>query len=176
MDFCGACLAHSPHFNRAYALYDYQGVIADLIKMFKYNQQLCIGNYFAHQLSDLHQNIGINYDAIMPMPLSKMRIRQRGYNQVLELLRVLIQRPEINIDTHSVRRIKATAKFADLKPNERLKEIKGAFRAKPLQYKQVLLVDDILTTGASLNELAKTVLKAGAKSVDVLILARAIKS
>ncbi len=173
LDFCGQCLAHAPRFNRAYAAYDYQSVIADLIKMFKYNRQLCIGDYFARQLADLYQSIGINYDAIIPMPLSRVRIKERGYNQVLELLRVIARDSHINIDTRSVERIKATQALSGLGPDERKQEIKGAFQAKAMKYQKVLLVDDIMTTGASLNELAKTVLSAGAQSVDVLVLARA---
>lgn len=173
LSFCGQCLVHAPAFNRTYALYDYQGVIADLIKMFKYNRQLCIGDYFAYQLADLYQSIGINYDAIIPMPLSKERIKERGFNQVLELLQKIKQKTSVVIDIHSVKRIKATQPLFELNPEQRCAEIKGAFSVQMMPYKNLLLVDDVMTTGASMNELAKTVLKADVESVDVLILARA---
>lgn len=175
LDFCGQCLIHSPQFNRAYTLYDYQGAIADLIKIFKYNHRLCVGDYFAHQLADFYAHISPKYDAydaIIPMPLSRMRTRERGYNQVLELLRVIARHSHANIDAHSVQRIKATMPLSLLKPEQRRAEIKDAFAANTMKYQKALLVDDVMTTGASLNELAKTVLKAGVQSVDVLILAR----
>lgn len=175
--FCGQCLAHSKHFDRAYTLYNYQDLIAQLIKRFKYNHQLCIGDYFAYKLYDLYQSITPNnthYDAIIPMPLNAKRIHQRGYNQVLELLRILAKKTAIKIDTISVSRIKATRPLSSLKLSQRQNEIKGVFVAKAMNYQRVLLVDDVMTTGSSLNELAKTVIKAGVGRCDVMILARAV--
>ncbi len=176
LDFCGQCLVHAPMFNRAYTLYDYQGAIADLIKSFKFDHQLCIGDYFSHQLYGLYQSIigsDTQYDAIIPMPLSRVRMRERGYNQVLELLRLIGKKINITIDTHSVSRVKATQSLTTLNPEQRKQEIKGAFEAIPMNYQSVLLVDDVMTTGSSLNELAQTVIKAGVKSCDVMTLARA---
>lgn len=176
LDFCGQCLTHAPYFDRVYTLYDYQDSVAKLIKRFKYQHQLCIGHYFAYQLYDLYQLITSNntrYDAIIPMPLNAKRIHQRGYNQVLELLRIIAKKTAIRIDTSSIYRIKATRPLASLKLAERQKEIKGVFAAKPMDYQRVLLVDDVMTTGSSLNELAKTLIKAGAGRCDVMTLARA---
>ncbi|VVM19610.1 Competence protein F homolog, phosphoribosyltransferase domain; protein YhgH required for utilization of DNA as sole source of carbon and energy [uncultured Gammaproteobacteria bacterium] len=171
LDFCGQCLSHSPAFNRAYTVYDYQDLVAQLIKLFKYNKQLCIGSYFAHKLADKYQSLP-DYDAIIPMPLSPQRIRERGFNQVLELLSVIKRKQQVMIDVHSVQRIKATKPLSKLDPQQRKLEIKGAFQAIPINYQRILLVDDIMTTGTSLNELARTVIKAGANSCDVLTLAR----
>ncbi len=177
LDFCGQCLAHAPVFNRAYTLYDYQDAIADLIKAFKFDHQLCIGDYFSHQLFDLYRSIvakDIQYDAIIPMPLSRNRIAERGYNQVLELLGVISKKTNVAIDTQNVERIKATQPLSALNPEERRSEIKGAFSVKPMSYNAVLLVDDVMTTGSSLNELASTILKnTDVKSCDVMTLARA---
>jgi ComF family protein len=114
-----------------------------------------------------------HYDAIIPMPLSPQRIRERGFNQVLELLSVIKRQQKVVIDTHSVQRIKATKPLSNLNPEQRKLEIKGAFHATPIRYQRILLVDDIMTTGASLNELAKTLMQAGAQSCDVLVLAKA---
>ena len=171
LEFCGACLNHTPAFSRAYTLYDYQGLIAQLIKLFKYDKQLCIGHYFAHKLHNFYQSLEC-YDAIIPMPLNSKRIRQRGFNQALEILRVIKQRTDCIIDVNSVKRIKATKSLANLNPQQRQKELKYAFQSKPIAYQHILLVDDVITTGASLNELAKTLIKAGALSCDVLTLAK----
>ncbi|BAS68428.1 ComF family protein [Bathymodiolus septemdierum thioautotrophic gill symbiont] len=173
LDFCIPCLTNSPAFNRTYTLYDYQGAIAQLIKDFKYNQQFCIGNYFARQLYTLYQTLP-TYDAILPMPLSKQRIKQRGFNQTLEFLRKIQQRTKTPIDIRSVQRIKATQPLFELTPEQRRAEIKGAFSVTSMPYKKILLVDDIITTGASLNELAITILKnTQVTHCDVMTLARA---
>ena len=173
LDFCGQCLSHSPNFNHAYTLYDYQDLVAQLIKSFKYDKQLCIGDYFAYKLADKYQLLP-DYDAIIPMPLSPKRIQERGFNQVLELLSVIKREQEVVVDTRSIKRVKVTQSLTNLKAEQRQQEVKGAFNAQLLSYKKVLLVDDVMTTGASLNELAKTVIKAGVQSCDVLTLSRAM--
>ena len=176
LNFCGACLSHSPLFSNAHTLYDYSGSCAQLIKRFKFDHQLCIGDFFAHRLYDKYMDIIAihgEYDAIIPLPLSKQRLRERGYNQTHELLRIIAKKTNVLIDRTSVRRIKTTKALSTLDLEERHSEIKNAFSAKDMIYNKVLLVDDVMTTGASLNELAKTVIKAGVKSCDVLTVARA---
>ena len=175
---CGSCLNRSPIFNRAYALYNYEGLIAYLIKSLKYQNKLCLANYFAYKLNLAFKNIitnGASYEAIIPMPLSNARLRQRGYNQVIELSKHIAKNNKNLINTKSCVRIKSTKPLAFLKPVDRINEIKGAFAIKhPLPYKKVLLIDDIMTTGSSLNELAKTILKnTSVRYCDVLVLARA---
>lgn len=176
LHFCGSCLAHAPLFAKAYTLYDYSGYCANLIKRFKFDQQLCVGDFFAHKLYDKYQMLVADqgeYDAIIPLPLSPQRLRERGYNQTHELLRVIAKKTNVVVDQTSVERTKATRALSTLDLQERKTEIKNAFSAKPMTYNKVLLVDDVMTTGASLNELAKTVLKSGVKSCDVLVVARA---
>ena len=175
LDFCGACLSHAPRFSRAYTLYDYSDVCAQLIKQFRFEPQLCIGDYFAHQFYGLYTHLIKNegqYDAIIPLPLSNERLKERGYNQTHELLSVIKKRTKTTVDISSVKRIKATKALSSLNLEQRKKEIKNAFSARSMTYQKVLLVDDVMTTGASLNELAKTVLKAGVQSCDVMTLAR----
>ncbi|MBT7555441.1 ComF family protein [Candidatus Woesearchaeota archaeon] len=147
-----------------------------MIKHFKFDHQLCIGDFFAHKLYDKFQTIVAEngkYDAIIPLPLSRDRIKERGYNQTHELLRVIAKKSNILIDQKSVKRTKATRALSTLNLEERKREIQNAFSAQAMSYDRVLLVDDVMTTGSSLNELAKTLLKAGVKSCDVLTVARA---
>ena len=173
LNFCGQCLAHSPAFNRAYTLFDYQATVKNLIQQFKFDRQLCVGDFFAKKLYQTYRSMP-KYDAIIPMPLSRDRIQQRGFNQVLELLRVIRQKTDTTIDINSVKRIKSTQPLSLLNAEQRKQEIKGAFQVVPMPYKTVLLVDDVMTTGSSLNELATTILQqANIESCDVLTLARA---
>ncbi len=176
LHFCGECLTQAPNFSSAYTLYQYDGSCAMLIKQFKFNNRLCIGDFFAHKLQEKYQNIVAEfgeYDAIIPLPLARNRIRKRGYNQTDELLRVVAKKSNIVIDQQSVRRIKATRALSRLNLAERQLEIKDAFSARAMNYQKVLLVDDVMTTGSSMSELAKVVRKAGVQSCDVLTLARA---
>lgn len=175
LNYCGACLTCSPYFNKTYALYEYQDC-SELIKKFKFSHKLCIGDFFAYQLYEMYKKIILEngkYDAIIPLPLHKKRIQERGYNQTHELLRIVKANTNANIDIKSTQRIKNTKTLSCLTQTERKKEIKGAFAANITTYKKILLVDDVMTTTASMNELAKTLLKAGAISCDVLVLARA---
>ena len=173
LDFCAHCLTKAPEFSRVYALYDYNPTCAQLIKQFKFNHQLCIGRYFAEHLATRFAQINQHYDAIIPMPLNPTRLKQRGYNQGLELLRV-IKRQNVVIDTQCVQRTKPTQSLSLLSANKRRAEIKGAFSARPVAYQTVLLLDDVMTTGASLNELAKTLKQqGGVKRCDALVVARA---
>ena len=174
LDFCGQCLAHAPTFRNSYTLFEYNAVCAELIKSFKFEHKLCVGDYLAHRLFVLYQTIPQEYDAIIPMPLSQKRAKERGFNQVLELLRSIRKNSNIMIDSHSVKRIKATQPLSLLSAEQRKKEIKGAFEVASMPYKKVLLVDDVMTTGSSLNELAKTILaQSNVKICDVMTLARA---
>ncbi len=177
LNFCGSCLANAPAFHRAYALFNYDDFSKELIKQFKYHRRLCVGRYFAEQLANALQTLlddGAQFDAIMPMPLHKNRLRTRGYNQVVELLRVIKQRHNILIDTRSCVRQKSTQSLTKLNPEQRRREISHAFRARPnLPYKNVLLVDDVLTTGASLNALTRVIVRANPQiRCEVLVLAR----
>jgi len=177
LDYCGNCLRASPSFHRAFTLYDYEGVVAYLIKKMKYEARLSVIRFFAEKIAeqiDKMQSIGHYYEVMIPMPLHKRRLRERGYNQVVELLRDLNKKAVI--DTKSVQRLKQTAPLTDLSLPQRKKEIKGAFSlSQPLPYKSILLVDDVMTSCTSLNELAKTILKQSpeVKRCDVLTLARA---
>ena len=177
LDYCGNCLRASPSFHRAFAIYDYQGAMSFLIKKMKYDARLFVARFFAEKMVEQINNLqssGHCYDAIIPMPLHKKRLRERGYNQVVEMLRSMS--PKTTIDTTSIQRIKQTAPLTDLSLVQRKKEIKGAFSlVKAITYKNILLVDDVMTSGASLNELALTILKSSPEIqvCDVLTLARA---
>lgn len=116
-------------------------------------------------------------DVLVPVPLHIRRLRERGYNQALILVRELNKRTGIPYQERALVKIKDTPMQTSLKKRERGKNLKGVFEVKDpeaIQGKAVVLVDDVYTTGATVNECARTLLKAGAKQVAALTVARAL--
>ena len=117
-------------------------------------------------------------DLIMPVPLSYRRLLRRGYNQSALLARLLSKQTHIEADVFNLKKTKHTKPQSSLLGNARLKNVKNVFEVKnkdKVKGKRIVLIDDVLTTGATLAECAKVLLKAGAKSVDTLTVARVKK-
>jgi ComF family protein len=175
LDYCGICLTQKTIFDNAYTLYDYQGSIAHLIKQFKYEDRLFLGHFFAQKIKKaieiIYTQQGI--PKIIAMPLYKNKTKDRGFNQVFELLNLFDKN---QLDNTSCQRIKETKSLTNLNLKERAKEIKNAFFVKEIQEAHILLVDDVMTTGASFMELAKMIRKTSpkVKRIDVLSLARGL--
>jgi len=111
--------------------------------------------------------------AQMPMPLHPQRLQARGFNQSLEIAKVIAKQRDIKLDSTSCSRIKNTPPQASLAPKERIKNMKGAFDCKgTFNGMHIALIDDVMTTGASLNELAKTLKQAGANKISCYVIAR----
>jgi ComF family protein len=114
------------------------------------------------------------FDVVIPVPLHKQRLKERGFNQSLLLAREVARVFGLEVDYRSLKRIRPTRPQVDLKPDERKKNVKGAFDVKSperVRGRRVLLVDDVFTTGATVSECARVLKKAGAE-VYVLTLAR----
>jgi ComF family protein len=122
------------------------------------------------------QNIEEHGDlVILPVPIHRKKLRERGFNQSLLLAKRVAREFKCELDFLSLRRVKYTESQTGLKQDERRKNVKGAFHVKnqdAVKDKGVLLVDDVATTGHTLNECARVLLKAGAKNVRCLVLAR----
>lgn len=114
-------------------------------------------------------------DALMPMPLSPQRLYERGFNQALEIARVLSRRYRLPLEATGCRKVIETAPQASLPWKERAKNVRRAFVCDaPVTGLRIAVVDDVLTTGATLNELARVLLKAGAASVTGWVVARTL--
>lgn len=172
-EVCGKCLARPPHFDATSAGFRYAFPIDRLIQSYKYGHRLALAGYFGRQLALLTGNGGA--DLIIPMPLHPRRLRERGFNQALELARPVARACRTPIDVRNCCRIRNTTAQADLPWRERAKNVRGAFHcAADFTGKRLLLIDDVMTTGASLDELARTVKLHGASHVALLVLARAL--
>ena len=172
-EVCGRCLSKPPHFDAALAVYRYDFPVDKLIQSFKYGHRLALGDYFGRQLASLAATV--DADLIIPLPLHDERLRQRGFNQALELSRALARTRRLPIDATSCQRTRNTPAQAGLPFRERVKNLRNAFTCSvDLSGKRIIVVDDVMTTGASLDEFARTLKLHGAAAVSVLVLARAL--
>ena len=172
-ELCGHCLTKPPQFDAALAAYRYDFPVDKLIQSFKYGHRLALGAYFGRKIAIL--GAALEADLIMPLPLHDDRLRQRGFNQALELARPLAQARRLPLDTSSCRRVRDTPAQAGLAWRERIKNLRHAFACSAdLSGSRIILIDDVMTTGASLDECARTLKLYGAATVTALVLARAL--
>ena len=170
---CGRCLSDPPHFDETHAVFRYGFPVDKLIQSFKYGHRLALGAYFGRCLVDLAR--GLDADCIAPLPLHPSRLRERGFNQALELARPVAAALGRPLAPTLCRRVRDTPAQADLPWKARQTNIHNAFRCdSDLAGQRILLIDDVMTTGASLDECARTLKRQGAASVGLLVLARAL--
>jgi len=177
---CETCILSKRHFRTARAFGVYDGTLMTLIHQFKYQGKTRLAAPLGKMLLGTYRN-GFHkkkIDLIIPVPLHARRFRQRGFNQAYLLVRGWHRRypPVPAIEKDVLFRKRWTEPQTGLGKRERIRNIKKAFTAErtaKIEGKNILLIDDVYTTGATVGECAQTLLKAGAKQVDVLTLARA---
>ena len=170
---CGSCLNFPPDFDATISLFTYDFPLDAMMQAYKYGTMLSLGHLFGKVLSKKAQLTEI--DLIIPMPMHPTRLKERGFNQSLEIAKVIAKHHPEKLNSATVQRQKYTPPQASLPLKERVKNIKGVFAANAdLTGKRIAIVDDVMTTGASLNELAKTLKKAGAAHVECWVVARTL--
>jgi len=169
---CGTCLSHPPRFDRVTAAFAYQWPLAALIHHYKYGSNLALARLFALALTaQIHEAA----DLIVPMPLAPRRLRERGFNQALEIARIVSRLTGIAFATDACRRVRDGAPQAALPWGARRRNIRGAFVCDAdLKGQRIAVIDDVLTTGATLNELARNLRQAGAAEIQGWVVARAL--
>ena len=171
---CGACLTKPPKFDQVIAPLLYQPPVDGLISQLKYRQRLASGRTLARIIADhLHESGTALPEALIPVPLHKLRLKQRGYNQTQEIARLLSAQLNLPLLSHSVTRHKATVSQTGLNAKARRQNLRGAFSVELTQpYDHVTIIDDVMTTGSTAAELAKALKQAGVRQVDVWVVAR----
>lgn len=171
---CGKCLRQRPSFDRCYTPYSYGYPISGLISSFKFSDRLYAGRLLAELLINFIETKRVELpQLILPVPLHPARLKERGFNQALELAKPISRYFNIPVDIKSCRRVKATATQSTLDKKVRIKNMRGAFAiTEPLSCEHLVLLDDVVTTGTTVNELAKTLKTSGVQRVDVWALAR----
>lgn len=175
---CGQCLQGKWHFGSARALGLYDGPIREAIHALKYEGKSFLAKPLVGLLDRAYPFIDYgSYDLLVPVPLHPKRLRERGFNQALVLARAIGRKAEVPCTGFVLRKTRPSAPQIDLSPKEREKNVKGSFAvADPTKVrgKRVLLIDDVMTTGSTVNECARVLLKAGAGWVGVFTMARTV--
>ncbi len=174
---CGPCQIHPPHFDTARAAFLYEGSVRELIHSFKYQWKTHLRSPLALlTLEEVHTFLTEQGPhLIVPVPLHRSRLRQRGFNQAVLLGRVLSHHLSLPMLTNALIRTRPTEPQIELSAAERRENVKGAFtvnRPHRIAGKRVLLLDDVMTTGSTMDECAKELKKAGAAVVIAATIAR----
>lgn len=170
---CGQCLAHPPRFDRVVAACEYAFPLDRMIQRFKFSNKLAIGPLLASLLRTAIEHEAAPADVIVPMPLSSERLRERGFNQALELARLVSRDTGIPVLAQACVRIRHSEAQSDLPLAARIRNVRGAFACvQDFDGQSVAVVDDVLTTGATLNEVASVLRKAGATRIEGWVAAR----
>lgn len=169
---CGQCQRKRPHYNRLIAPFWYEAPLSQLITQFKYHQQWqnaeILVRLFCMSTLELNKET-----IILPIPSHPARVRERGCNSVFELLRILVKKLRVPCDYDYLKRIKNTALQADKTESERKRNIKNAFMTNGYaKYRNVILFDDVVTTGATVNEASQCLRKNGVAEIEVWTIAR----
>ena len=173
-EVCGECLQHPPAFDRTYTALDYTFPVDKLIQAYKYHHQLALARLFGTLLSR-SVRARAQPDSILPMPLHPQRLRARGFNQAHEIAKFVSKDLNLPLGSHIARRVVNTASQATLDWAARKKNVQGAFACdENLAGQHIALIDDVMTSGATLNEAAKTLKRAGATQVSLWVVARAL--
>lgn len=172
---CGHCLKAPPAFDRTYAALRYEFPLDELIQALKYHHQFALTPVLGTALANHVRDAAPRPDILIPMPLHPARLRERGFNQALELAKVLASQLDLPLLANGAERIRATPPQVGLPWKERAKSVRGAFASShDLTGKHVAILDDVMTTGTSLHELALALRKRGAAEISAWVVARTI--
>lgn len=170
---CGQCLQHPPPLAEARAAFDYAFPLDRLLPRLKFHGDFAAGRVLARCMAERFAALP-RPEALIPVPLHRARLRQRGYDQALELAKPLAHALDLPVLGHALRRCKTTTAQSRLDASARQRNLRDAFivgSAAPLPA-HVALVDDVMTTGATLHAAAQVLRKAGVARVDAWVCAR----
>lgn len=183
-DVCGACIRDVPHFNMTVAAFLYRFPLDKLVQAFKFNANLTLIHFFSRAMyACIHERMSAQENTqklkmpmqIIALPLAKQRLATRGFNQAALLADALALMLDCPVAHHSMLRIRETPPQSGLSRAERLRNVKGAFDCTgDVAGKHIAIVDDVMTTGATLSEAARVLKLAGAAEVSAYVLARAM--
>jgi len=179
---CGRCQRQTPYYDCSYSIFRYEGDVVQMVHQLKFQQNLVYSKLMATMFSEniserLNASASASVcipDCLLPVPLHKKRLRQRGFNQSIELARTLSKNLNITLNIGDLMRVRATVSQSGLDARQRKKNIRAAFALREgFSASHVAIIDDVVTTGSTVNEIAKLLKASGVERVDVYSFARA---
>lgn len=169
---CGACQRRPPRFDAATCVFEYRFPVDRLVHRFKYSGDLALGRWLAMQLAE-RVRTAPRPNLIVAVPVTPSRLRARGFNQALELAKVVARSLDVRVAVDAIARTRDTQPQPGLRRRQRRANLRGAFRCGVrLSGEHVAVVDDVITTGATADALAAALLAAGAGRASVWAVAR----
>lgn len=177
---CGSCMFKKPSYDCARAVFKYDDASRSLITSFKYSDKIAASDYFAKWIARSASDLIDEADLIVAVPLHRIRLFTRRYNQSSLLANSLAKLTKKPIHHNMLRRTKNTKPQAGMMFKQRILNVRGAFKinakyADLIKGKNIILIDDVMTTGATIEACAKAIKKAGASKVTALTVARTVK-
>ena len=170
---CAACLQRPPPLDATWAAFLYAAPLDRLLPRYKFHGDLAAGRLLAQLMAQAWSG-DVRPQALVPVPLHQARLRRRGYDQALELARPLATALDLPLRCDLLQRVRATAAQSQLDAASRRRNLRGAFRAGGRDLPaHVALVDDVMTTGATVHAAAEALRRAGVARVDAWVCARA---
>jgi len=174
-----AALADPPVYQRARAVAHYDEIARSLVHRLKYGDRLDLAQTMGRLMARAGSKLIGDADLIVPVPLHRWKLWRRRFNQAMALASVVSRRSGVSCDAHALVRVKATQSQVSLTRAQRQDNLQGAFRVPDeararLKGKRILLVDDVITTGATADAASRALLRGGAATVDVLAFARVV--
>jgi ComF family protein len=172
---CRRCLNRPPNFIALRSWARYEGSVREAIRRLKYRRNISLGLILAKYLSNLVDNLGWGIDLVIPVPLGVARLRERGYNQTVLIARPFALETGLPYSARGLNRVRETRSQVGLSYDQRQHNVKDAFEADTeiVDRQRILVIDDVTTSGATLNSCGNALIKAGAKEVYAITLARA---
>ena len=175
---CGRCLAGTYRFYRARSVAFYEGWLREILHRFKYRGKLGLGMVLSRILVEYYPTELDDIDLMVTVPLHIGKLRTREFNQSIVMVKGLAERIGVPLNAFALKRVKDTRPQYEMgNETERRRNVRGAFTigdAEKVKGKSVLLLDDVFTTGSTLNECTRVLLKSGVVKVQVLTLMRAV--
>lgn len=173
---CEKCKANPPAYRmmRSWAVFD--SPVQDALHAIKYRRNIGLADAIAVDLAEFAHSLNWRAEVLIPIPLGKARLQERGYNQVALVARPLAYELGISYAPHGVRKVRETRSQVGLTAAERRENVRAAYQADPSEVKRksILLMDDVATTGSTISACADALLSAGASEVYALTIARAL--
>jgi ComF family protein len=172
---CGKCLAEPPPFRATIGLWQYKSPVDYLIAGLKFHRNLLYAKLLGSMLLNRLRNIYmlVKPEVIIPIPLHNKRLQERGFNQSLELSLPIAKGLKIPVDIISSQRVKPTIAQSLIHADQRQANVKNAFKiSRPMRYKYVAVLDDVITTGSTVREFSMALRNAGVEKIDIWCVAK----